>query len=87
MYQVTAMQNTQILLQRIQRMKSNKQDCSQLARRAAGIVEDIEEQTRNYGRELPEKVRTSIDQIAKSVSLKRVREYCSLEEKKDHARH
>jgi hypothetical protein len=51
----------------VQKVKSNKKDCEQLATRTARILEDVWGQTRDY-RELPVEALNSLLEINRSVS-------------------
>src|SRR4051794_29781274 len=51
----------------LQKVKSNKKDCKQLARRAVETLHDIWRQTKDHGEDLPVEVQESIDNIERLV--------------------
>jgi hypothetical protein len=82
------------LMEMSQKVNSNRQDCKDLAIRAADIFQDILRQTKDYG-ELPTEVQDSIDQIERTFhditafmqnleNQKFVRRYARQDDNKSH---
>ncbi|KAJ6469947.1 hypothetical protein C8R45DRAFT_426819 [Mycena sanguinolenta] len=70
-----------VLVEMIERIKSNKAECQHLAERAAQIVQDIWRQTKDFNVELPAEVERSVIEI-ETLFLKLEKFFDALEKEK-----